>query len=307
MLDNRENVKAVQRMQNYITGHINEPITLLMLAKAAGYSPYHAARMFKELTGKTPFDYIRRMRLTRSALRLRDEKVKVVDVAFDFVFDSHEGFTRAFAREFGLTPREYARNPRPIQLFLPSNVTDYRKLLEAQGERKEMSETVKAIFVQIVERPARKMILKRGQKATHYFEYCEEIGCDVWGILCSIKEALYEPIGMWMPENLRPAGSSVYTQGVEVPLDYAGEIPEGCEMIELPACKMLIFQGQPYDDEKFTEAINELWKQTENFNPEVYGFEWADEIAPKFQLAPMGYRGYIEGRPVREINRISAK
>lgn len=306
MLDTSENIKAVQRMQNYIAAHITEPITLLMLAKAAGYSPYHAARMFKELTGKTPFDYIRRMRLTRSALRLRDEKVKVVDVAFDFVFDSHEGFTRAFAREFGLTPKEYARNPRPIQLFLPGNVTDYRKLLETQGERKEMSETAKAIFVQIVERPARKVILKRGQKATHYFEYCEEIGCDVWGILCSIKDALYEPIGMWMPETLRPAGTSVYTQGVEVPLDYTGEVPEGFEVIELPACKMLIFQGQPYDDEKFSEAIGELWKQTENFNPEVYGFEWADEVAPKFQLAPMGYRGYIEGRPVREINRAAA-
>jgi hypothetical protein len=39
-----------------------------------------------------------------------------------------------------------------------------------------------------------------------------------------------------------------------------------------------------------------------SYDPKVYGFEWADEDAPRFQLAPMGYRGYIEARPVRQIN-----
>jgi hypothetical protein len=33
--------------------------------------------------------------------------------------------------------------------------------------------------VQVVERPERKLILKRGVKAAHYFEYCEEVGCEV--------------------------------------------------------------------------------------------------------------------------------
>jgi len=60
------------------------------------------------------------------------------------------------------------------------------------------------VFVQVVERPARKMILKRGIKATHYFEFCEEVGCDIWGILCNIKDAIYEPVGCWMPDRLTP-------------------------------------------------------------------------------------------------------
>jgi len=37
------------------------------------------------------------------------------------------------------------------------------------------------------------------------------------------------------------------------------------------------------------------------FNPEVYGYKYADELAPKMQLAPLGWRGYIEMRPVREM------
>ena len=106
-----------------------------------------------------------------------------------------------------------------------------------------------------MERPARKLILKRAKNATEYFSFCEEVGCSIWEILCGIKEALFEPIGMWMPNNLRPEGTSLYTQGVEVPIDYTGAIPTGFETLILPPCKMLIMQGQPYDDENFAEAI----------------------------------------------------
>ncbi len=157
------------------------------------------------------------------------------------------------------------------------------------------------VFVQVVDRPSRKLILNRGVRASHYFEYCEEVGCDIWGVLTSIKEALYEPIGMWLPEKLRKEGTSLYAQGVEVPLDYAGELPEGLEIIELPACKMMVFQGRPYDGERFSDAIEQVWDVMKQYNPELYGFAWADEDAPRFQLAPMGYRGYIEVRPVTSI------
>ena len=63
------------------------------------------------------------------------------------------------------------------------------------------------------------------------------------------------------------------------------------------------FQGEPYDDSRFQEAIREVWEVMKRYNPEVYGFEWADEDAPRFQLAPMGYRGYIEARPVRQVSK----
>jgi len=107
---------------------------------------------------------------------------------------------------------------------------------------------------------------------------------------------------MWLPENFRKPGTSVYAQGVEVPADYSGEVPPGFDLIDLPPCKMMVFQGQPYDDEKYVEAISSLWEVMKNYNPEIYGFKWADEDGPRIQLAPMGYRGYIEARPVRQIN-----
>jgi AraC family transcriptional regulator len=302
-MEDWEQIKAVQRMQDYIEQHINAPITLLALARTAGYSPFHTSRIFKELTGKTPFDYIRALRLTRAAMKLRDEKVKVLDVALDFVFDSHEGFTRAFSKEFGITPHRYKKSPPPIYLFTPYSIRDrYRYLLKGK-QKMEKKSTPSVVFVQVIERPVRKLILKRAATAEDYFAYCEEVGCDIWGLLCSVKEALYEPIGMWLPKQLRPAGTSLYAQGVEVPADYSGEVPEGLEVIDLPPCKMMVFQGQPYDDEYFEDAITELWEVMKTFNPELYGYQWADEDAPRFQLAPQGYRGYIEARPVRAVGK----
>jgi AraC family transcriptional regulator len=302
-MDNLENLNAVNRMKDYIQEHMTEQITLRMLTDAAGYSPWHAARMFKELVGKTPFEYIRTIRLSRAALKLRDNNSRIADVAFDFVFGSHEGFTRAFSKEFGMTPKYYSKNHPLIKFFIPNDFRDYYLTLQKGEYIMKDSPKANTVFVQVVERPARKLILKRGINATNYFEYCEEVGCDVWDILSGIKEALYEPIGMWLPENMRKPGTSVYTQGVEVPADFAGKIPDGFDVVELPPCKMMVFQGSPYDDENFEQAITELWEVMNSYDPKVYGFEWADEDAPRFQLAPMGYRGYIEARPVRQLNK----
>jgi AraC-like DNA-binding protein len=301
-MESWEKVLAVQHMQSYIEEHLTETITLKILAQAAGYSPWHSDRVFKEFTGKTPFEYIRALRLSRAAIRLRDEKIRVIDVAFDFVFDSHEGFTRAFSKQFGISPKYYRKNIPPLKLFMPESIRDYYLKLQKGEDNMCKNPNNNTVFVQVVDRSARKLILKRGIKAAHYFEYCEEVGCDVWEILTGIKEAIYEPIGMWLPENMRKPGTSVYAQGVEVPMDYAGKIPEGFELIELAPCKMMVFQGQPYEDERFEEAIGELWEVMKKYNPELYGFKWADEDGPRFQLIPMGYRGYIEARAVRQLS-----
>lgn len=298
----KDTLIAVQKMQEYIDAHIQQKITLKQLSSAAGYSPWYAAKIFKEVTGRTPFDYIRALRLTKAAFTLRDGEQKIIDVALDFVFDSHEGFTRAFSKEFGLPPKKYSQKTPPIQLFMPAKVYDsYRAFIKGETKMSE-NKPIKTIFVQVIERPARKLLLKRGVTAADYMAYCEEVGCDVWSLLTSVKEALYEPAGFWLPKHLIKEGTSQYVQGVELPLDYSNEVPDGFDLIELPPCKMMVFQGEPYDDENFREAIGEIWDHIPKFDPTIYGFRWAPEAAPRFQLEPWGYRGYIEARPVEPVN-----
>jgi len=290
-----EALAAITRLKTHVARNLQSPITASDLAKAAGYSQYHMTRIFKEETGQSPFEYIRHERLTAAAHALRDGNHKVLDIALDFVFDSHEGFTRAFSKGFGISPKKYATYPSPEGWLMPRAYLHRRKNMEVTNMEKTA-----VVFTQIIERPARKLILKRGVKATEYFAYCEEVGCGnkdmsaPWDILCGIKEALYEPVGLWLPENMRPEGTGVYAHGVEVAADYAGAIPDGFDVIDLAACKLLVFQGEPYDEEHFMDAVGQCMDRIKKFNPEVYGYKYAPELAPRMQLAPMGWRGYIE-------------
>ncbi|MCL1905582.1 MAG: helix-turn-helix transcriptional regulator, partial [Clostridiales bacterium] len=124
-MEDWDKINAVDRMQKYIASHIESEITLQDLSRAAGYSPWYALRLFKELTDKTPFEYIRAMRLTAAAKELRDSDAKVVDGALDGGFDSHDGFTRAFAKRFYMTPQVYRREKPPVHYFVPYPVRDY--------------------------------------------------------------------------------------------------------------------------------------------------------------------------------------
>jgi len=299
------NTEATERMKQYIAEHLQEPITASGVAKAAGYSQYHAARVFKDETGLSPFEYIRRQRIIASAHALRGGKVRVLDVALDFAFDSHEGFTRAFTNCLGISPKKYATTGFPECGRI---INCYLNRSNLKSEVMNMN-TTSVIFTQIIERPARKLLLKRSKAADDYFSYVAEVGCGnqnnsaPWDILMEIKEALYEPVGLWLPDNMRPDGTGVYAHGVEVPADYAGVVPDGFDMIDLVPCKLMVFQGEPYKDEEFDKAVLGCMEKIEIFNPKVYGYDFAPELAPRMQLSPEGWRGYIELRPICELEK----
>lgn len=291
------NIDTISKIQQYIEQNLNEEITLSMLAKRAGYSVAQFERIFKSSLEISPFKYISKLRLTAAAKMLRDGEIKVIDTALNFLFDSHEGFTRAFTKEFGVSPFRYKKKPIPLKYFIAYDVIARKSLLNKQEITNMKTRT---IFTQVVQRPKRKVIIKRGKTANDYFTYCEEVDCEVWGVLCSIKDALFEPAGFWLPKAMVKPNTSEYVQGVEVPLSYSGEIPEGCELIELDAGLLMVFNSEEYDDEHFIEEINATWEAIAKYNPKTYGYEW-DTTQPRFQLEPRGERGYIEARPVKKI------
>ena len=189
--DMQEQIDAVQRMQDYIGSHLTEEITLADLAGVSLFSPWYSYRLFTRQTGITPADYIRRMRLSKSALKLRDDAGKIADVAFEMGFGSGE------------------------------------------------------------------------------------------------------PVCLWLPRKYIKPGTSEYVQGVEVPADYDGALPEGFEILELPAAKYMMFQGEPFAEEDYCRAIEEVKEAIRRYDPSVTGYRW-DEENPRIQLEPVGSRGYIE-------------
>lgn len=294
---NNDVLDTISKVQRYIKDHLSESITLSQLAQTANYSIPQLERLFKRALGVTPFVYIRKLRLTAAAKVLKDTDNKVIDTALDFVFDSHEGFTRAFSKEFGVPPYSYRNNPTPVKYFIAYDVIA-RKSHNNKKEIEKMKTVT--VFTQVVERAARKAIIKRAKTASDYEDYCNEVGCDVWGVLSSVKQAQFEPAGFWLPKQLIKSGTSEYVQGVEVPANYNGVVPDGYELIDLPSCSLMVFNGEPYDDEYYEDAITAVLQAIEKFNPKTYGYEW-DDSQPRFQLEPRGDRGYIEARPVKRM------
>ena len=78
-----------------------------------------------------------------------------------------------------------------------------------------------------------------------------------------MKSISGEPVCLWLPKHLIPEGTSEYVQGVEVPMDYDGQIPEGFDIIELPKCKYMMFQGEPFEEETLVKQLSRYGMQTE--------------------------------------------
>lgn len=160
-------------------------------------------------------------------------------------------------------------------------------------------ENTKTIFLQVIEKPARKALIRRGVKAADYYAYCTEVGCDIWGLLVSMKSISGEPVAMWLPDRYMKPGTSKYVQGVEVATDYDGIVPEDFDVIELPQAKYLMFQGERFAEEDYEKAIDQVWEAEKKYDPSVIGYAWDDEN-PRIQLEPVGSRGYIELLPIKE-------
>lgn len=289
-----EQILAVQRMQDYIEEHLDEEMNMAELARVSLYSPWHSYRLFREHTGLTVSEYIRRLRLSKSALRLKSGTVRVTQIAYDLGFGSVDGYQRAFRREFGCNPAEYARTKVPLSLFVPYGV----KFRHLRKEPVNM-ENVQSVFVQLIHKDERKVIIKRGIKADEYFAYCGEVGCDVWGLLTSMDSMCGEPVCMWLTQKYIKPNTSRYVQGVEVDVKYDGIIPDGFDIITLPAADYLMFQGEPFKEENFSDAITAVQQAIDKYDPTVIGYCW-DDSNPRIQLEPIGERGYIELRAVKK-------
>ena len=62
-----------------------------------------------------------------------------------------------------------------------------------------------------------------------------------------------------------------------------------------------MFQGPPFQDDDYGDAIGQLWHIMEHYDPQRVGYRWADEMGGRFQYEPRGERGYIEGRTVKRV------
>ena len=274
-------LKAVVAAQEYIrTHHDDNEFSVEMVCSEVGYSRRQLDRLFEKHMGITLYEYINAVVLSESAEKLLNEDNSVIDVALDSHYQSHEGYTRSFAKRFSVTPNEYRKHRIAIPIFTQYPANHYYILKEGQA-----MDTTTICTVTPMNRPKRKLIYLTSNSATDYLSYCEEVGCDWEGLLNSIHEKFDTAALIDLPGFLQEESISKIASGVEVPIDYEKPLPDGYKVAKLPECIMLYFQSEPYDNpDDFGKYIGRVFKAIENYDLERYGYKYANDIAPTLNL-----------------------
>jgi AraC family transcriptional regulator len=100
-------VECIERVQKYIRLNLSEPLSREVLADLAGFSIPHFHRIFTACTGESAISYVRRIHLIRAGQKLRMGAVDIMAVALAADYDSHAAFSKAFRKQFGMSPSEF--------------------------------------------------------------------------------------------------------------------------------------------------------------------------------------------------------
>jgi AraC family transcriptional regulator len=119
----------IQQSIDYIEDNLQEEIALADCAETAGYSLFHYCRLFRTLTGISVMDYLRKRRLAQASIELVETRKSITTICFDYGFNSHENFVRAFKREFYVTPSAYrhVRSSLPLVQRLDLDTITFKK------------------------------------------------------------------------------------------------------------------------------------------------------------------------------------
>jgi len=140
----------------HIQTHLHADMSLEFLANRAGFSAYHFHRIFREFVGEPVKEYIRRLRLERGAYRLKISEDSVLQIALECGFKTHESFTRAFTRRFGVPPSAFRKDflaknqKRTRRADVRSGANELDRLVNQSAEVQVRIERVKPILVAFV-------------------------------------------------------------------------------------------------------------------------------------------------------------
>ena len=98
---------------DYLRDNLQRPVTLAEVARSSGLSRYHFLRLFKQVTGRTPFAYLTELRVDVASAHLRRGRMSVAEVAYASGFSSHSALSTTFRRALGVTPSQYRKRFRP--------------------------------------------------------------------------------------------------------------------------------------------------------------------------------------------------
>lgn len=253
----------IKRNIEYIEANIKERLTPEIVASNAGYSLYHFCRVFQACMDISVMEYIRKRRLSLAATELFKGR-RIIDIAFDYGFETQSGFAKAFRKEYGFSPTQYSARMAVIKGFVSGEQTTF----EFGG-----------IFMNpvIIKKPAFKVAGYGIKTNIADGNYTKDIAAfwnnyDTNGWECKMYQQLnpskHGEVGVCVPDS-KDSGSLIYLLGVIV--EDFDKVTEDMVTLEVPEATYAVFTTPPVDvtvggkngkanQEDFPKAIRQTWK-----------------------------------------------
>lgn len=123
----------INKALNYIDTNLHEEIDVKKLSNLSGFSMYHFHRIFKAVTGETPYESLLRLRLEKSVFLLKYQtKLKISEVGYQSGFASAENFSRQFKSRYKISPSKF-RNDKELhnsRIYQENNPDDFYLRIE---------------------------------------------------------------------------------------------------------------------------------------------------------------------------------
>ena len=104
--------EIISRAQQYISTHIQEKLSVPLVARNIDISPSYLTALFHKHLQISPGEYIRRIKLQESKQMIRENAMNFTEIAAALQYSTVHHFSRQFKEKFGITPTEYAKSVR---------------------------------------------------------------------------------------------------------------------------------------------------------------------------------------------------
>jgi len=134
----------------YIEAHICDDLALGDVSRVTSYSAYHFGRMFYYIAQLPLSEYVRRRKLSLAATELQSGDAKVIDLAVKYGYESADSFTRAFAKQHGVTPTAARQSGAMLTIFPPLSFQIQIKGVQGMNWRIEEREAFEVFGIERV-------------------------------------------------------------------------------------------------------------------------------------------------------------
>ena len=251
-----ENIDKLNNLINYIENNLDQSISDEKMCKILGVNSYTLYRIFLFITGISLTEYIRNRKLSKAALDIIESNKKIIDIAYNYGYNSPDGFSRAFFKFHGIKPSEIKKKSQYIKNYPPYHFSNTDKNTELNYKIEDFNSfELTGIFFECEESQLKKL-------APEFWKTKKSNN--------TIKKIVDENICYGVIEFDENYST---TNKIRYYIASNKKLPNSCQ-IKIPSSKWAIFQLKRFDNEdydgsyfdKFSHNVYSNWIPYSNYN-----------------------------------------